>query len=173
MLEPRCWGASLVKLRHARGTCFPFISQNCPSQPFPACCPSLPAHPCPKPLGRYQDHPLNMWVSTPCWSGRTSGRREGSAAGPLASHCQPLLQRSAPAGLAAWAPGSRIWSGSSNVKAVAQTSRKLKIKGEILYCNWTAPCFTKIWHRSGINKWCYITQLYMLHLPGKPQTARG
>lgn len=49
-----------------------------------------------------------------------------------------------------------------------QTSRKLKSKGEILDCNLPAPCLTKIRHRPGISKWCWITQLCMLQHLGKP-----
>lgn len=158
MIERRCWEASLVEARRPRGTRFPSYHKIVPPQPFPARCPSLPA---PGVIPKSSPEHTSQ-CSPPKQKGQAGGGRA-----PRRIPCQPLLPGT-PAGLAARAPGSRIRSGLCNVKAVTQTCRKLKIKGEILYCNRTDSCFTEIWHRPGINKYCCITQLYMLHHLGKP-----
>lgn len=151
MFETRCWGVSLVKVLYPWGTCFPSHHKIVPPQAFPACCPPRPP-PSPAPKGCESVLPTTA-------EGR-GGRRDGAAAGPLPATRSPHV----------WAPGSRIRSGLSDVKAVAETSRKLKAKGEIPYWNRTAPCFTKIWHRRGTNNGCCVTRLYVLYHLSKPQT---
>lgn len=145
-----------------------FIPQNHPSPAFPCMLPFPPHPPLPTALGMIpKSSPEHLSQHSPP---KRKGEAGEKARQPVpCSHRQPLLH-SCPAGLAAWALPSHIQSGLSNVKAVTQTSRKLKIKGEILYSNRTAPCFTKIWHRPEMNKWCCVTQIYMLHHLGKPQT---
>ena len=169
MLELRCWESLWLKYVAPEGRASLHTTKLClPSLSLHVVLPSWPIS-AQRPWGATKIIPWACKSALPAKVERMSGRREGVMVGPLpatANPCCVALQLS-------WLlelRRSRIRSGLSNVKAVTQTNRKLKIKGEILYCYWTAPCFTEIWHRPGINKWCCITQLYMLIHLGKPQT---
>lgn len=130
---------------------FPFTPQNCPSPGFPCMLSSQTAS---------VPSPQRVQVSAPHDSRRERWEEGWCRGGSPASHSRPLCVSS----------GDRIRSGLSDVKAVAETSRKLKAKGEIPYWNRTAPCFTKIWHRRGTNNGCCVTRLYVLYHLSKPQT---
>lgn len=141
-LGPKGWADSVIKVRHPtvfHRDMLPFALQNWPSPDYFLHVVLPPFYAC-----------LNPWSDTKTITESTSQHSSMKQKGE--DHSRALPAPTSPCCVAL----KRGWllepeGDTFNLSNVTQIGRKLKIKGEVLNCNWTAPCFNKVWHRSGIN----------------------